>query len=331
MPSDFQSDMESANVSALWERTDRDSVQVSEAPHLWPWAELDPLLDAAVHETDMDNAERRVLVLENPAYRGTHRIGASLNMVVNLQVIMPGETARPHRHRLNALRFIIEGDGGAVTTVDGVPVPMLPGDFLLTPGWCWHEHEHGGKGRAVWLDALDAQLQRHLCTNEAEMGPSNDMPPPRPHSAYEGAGITPLLGDAAKPHSPIFRYPLADVKEAIGAMPETADGARRIRYTNPLTGGAAMPGIDCYMLAPGKGRDTRAYRTNANMVCLAVEGEGVSRVGEHVLRWGKNDIFSLPRGHWISHRADSADALLFQLTDREVLASLHYLREEFRD
>jgi gentisate 1,2-dioxygenase len=331
MSTDFRSAMESANVSALWERANPDGAQLVEAPHLWPWAELDPLLDVAVAETDMENAERRVLVLENPAYRDTPRIGASLNMVVNLQVLMPGEVARPHRHRLNALRFIIEGDGRAVTTVDGTPCPMFPGDFLLTPGWCWHEHSHDGNGRAVWLDALDAQLQRHLCTNEFEAGPSNDMPPPRTEDAYAAAGVTPLNLREDKPYSPIFRYPLSRVIDALGAMPAAADGSRRVRYTNPLTGGPAMPGVDCYMLAPARENETRAYRTNANMMCLAVDGEGVSQVGGTRLQWKKNDIFSLPRGHWISHRAGSGDAKLFQLTDREVLARLDYLREEFRD
>ena len=92
-----------------------------------------------------------------------------------------------------------------------------------------------------------------------------------------------------------------------------------------------MPGLDCYMLAPARNSETRAYRTTANMMCLVVEGKGVSHVGDETVRWGKNDIFSLPRGHWISHRAESADAKLFQLTDREVLARLDYLREEFRD
>jgi len=332
MSTSFQSAMEEASVSALWERTSPNGTQLSEeAPYLWRWADLDPLLDEAVRQTDMDNAERRVLVLENPAYRGSHRIGASINMVVNLQVLMPGEIARPHRHRLNALRFVVEGDGGAVTTVDGTPCRMCPGDFLLTPGWCWHEHSHDGKGRAVWLDALDAQLQRHLCTNEIEAGPSNNMPPPRSEDAYAAAGITPLIAAEAKPYSPIFRTPLAKVADALAAMPAAPDGSRRIRYTNPLTGGAAMPGLDCYMLAPGRAGDTRPYRTNANTVCLAVEGEGVSKVGGETLSWGRNDIFTLPRGHWISHRAKSDDAKLFQLTDREVLLRLDYLREEFRD
>ncbi len=331
MTADFHAAMRSAHVSALWERTNPEGAQLAEAPYLWRWADLDRLLDAAVAATDMQDAERRVLVLENPAYEGSHRNGASINMVVNLQILMPGEFARPHRHRLNALRFVIEGDGGAVTTVNGTPCPMCPGDFLLTPGWCWHEHAHNGKGRAVWLDALDAQLQRHLCTNEFETGPSNDLPPPLTETAYAVGGVTPLIAGEDKPYSPIFRYPLERVIQAFDGMPQASDGSKRIRYTNPLTGGVAMPGIDCYMLAPGKNCDTRPYRTNANMMCLVVEGNGISQVGDEVLAWAKNDIFSLPRGHWISHRAQSDDAKLFQLTDREVLARLDYLREELRD
>ncbi len=332
MATEFHTAMEKASVSALWERENMDMGQLDETPYLWRWDDLGPLLDEAVAATDMTNAERRVLVLENPSYKNSHRTGASLNMVVNLQILMPGEFARPHRHRLNALRFIVEGDGGAVTTVDGTPCPMFPGDFLLTPGWCWHEHSHSGKGRAVWLDALDAQLQRHLCVNEFEPGPSNDMPPPRNEDAWAATGITPVSVPADdKPHAPIFRFPLERVANALSSMKPAPDGSCRIRYTNPLTGGAAMPGLDCYMLQPATDCDTRAYSTNANMMCLVVEGDGTTQVGDTKLSWKKNDIFSLPRGHWISHRATSRDAKLFQLTDREVLLRLDYLREDFRD
>jgi gentisate 1,2-dioxygenase len=125
MPDEFRTAMDEASVSALWERPNADAAQVDEKPYLWPWAELGPLLDTAVAETDMANVEHRVLVLENPAYKESPHSDATLNMVVNLQVLMPSESARPHRHRLNALRFIIEGDGTAVTTVDGIPCPMV--------------------------------------------------------------------------------------------------------------------------------------------------------------------------------------------------------------
>jgi gentisate 1,2-dioxygenase len=331
MTDQFHGAMSSANVSALWERTSHGGEGLAEAPHLWHWETLDPLLDAAVAATDMDTAERRVLVLENPAYDASDRRGIGLNMVVNLQILMPGESARPHRHTLNALRFVIEGDGGAVTTVDGKPCAMEPGDFLLTPGMCWHEHSHTGETRAVWLDALDAPLHFHFDTNMFEAGPSNDIPPQLPEAALAAPGITPVSTEWTRPYSPLYKYPLAQVEAVLRETPPAKDGSRRIRYTNPLTGGAAMPGLDCYMLAPGQGSETQAYRSNANMVCLAAAGEGVSRIGDTTLTWAKNDIFTCPRGNWISHRATSDDAKLFQLTDRDVLAQIHYLREEFAD
>jgi len=330
MTDDFHQDMSNAGVSALWERP-VDTDRVVETPHLWPWNELDPLMDAAVDAVDTEDAERRVLVLENPAYQGTHRRGIGLNMVVNLQILMPGETARPHRHTFNALRFVIEGDGGAVTIVNGEPCAMFPGDFLLTPGWCWHEHSQDGEGRAVWLDALDVPLHSHFETGIFEPGPSNDIPPQARAHAYAAGGLMPVTAGAYKPYSPIFKYPLENVTRALSDMTASADGSKRIRYTNPVTGAAAMPGLDCYMLAPSNNIETRPYRTNANMVCLAVEGEGVTQAGETTINWHKNDIFSLPRNHWIIHRANSADAKLFQVTDRETLARLDYLSEEFPD
>ena len=32
---------------------------------------------------------------------------------------------------------------------------MHPGDFVLTPYWCWHDHGHTGTEPVIWLDALD--------------------------------------------------------------------------------------------------------------------------------------------------------------------------------
>ena len=92
MADKFHTAMDEASVSALWESPNADATQVDGKPDLWPWAELGPLLDTAIAETDMDNAERRVLILENPAYKESPRSGTTLNMVVNLQVLMPGES-----------------------------------------------------------------------------------------------------------------------------------------------------------------------------------------------------------------------------------------------
>ena len=65
----------------------------------------------------------------------------SKTLAATIQVLLPGETRAPHRHTMNALRFVLEGSG-AITMVDGKPCPMEEGDLILTPAWTWHEHVH---------------------------------------------------------------------------------------------------------------------------------------------------------------------------------------------
>jgi gentisate 1,2-dioxygenase len=60
-----------------------------------------------------------------------------------------------------------------------------------------------------------------------------------------------------------------------------------------------------------------------------MEGSGTSHVGEDTLRWGPRDIFNLPHGNWITHRSDAARAMLFVVTDRDVLKRLGLLREQY--
>ena len=320
MSDNFHAQMAAASVSALWEREDRNIPP--EPGHIWRWQTMRPLIDGAVAATDMHNAERRVLCLNNPAYANSERVGAATNLTVNLQVLMPGERARPHRHTMHALRFALEGDG-ATTVVEGKVCPMLPGDMILTPGWTWHEHAHDGKVRAVWVDALDVPIHSYLESAVFEPGPAHDMAALPPDGAF-AAGLSPAGQGAAPSYSPMFRYPWDAAVRALEAMAPGADGSRRLRYTNPATGGPIMSTLDCYLLGLVKGAETAALRSNSNTVCVVVEGEGKSRIGDDVIAWGPKDIFTMPHGQWISHTAATAGARLFQITDREILRRLEY-------
>ena len=138
---DFHDAIADAHVVALWEMFGGEGgpgVQPEPAFH-WPWQVIGPLLDRAVAETDMNDAERRVLSLANPAYGRKDNYRATTNSNAGLQILMPGENARPHRHSMNALLIVIEGTG-ASTTVDGERCEMERGELILTPAWTWHEH-----------------------------------------------------------------------------------------------------------------------------------------------------------------------------------------------
>jgi len=128
----------------------------------------------------------------------------------------------------------------------------------------------------------------------------------------------------------LFRYPWDSAVKVLESLVPNQDGSRRLRYTNPRTGGAVMTMLDCYLLGLTKGRETYSYRTNSNCVCVVMEGEGFSQVGEERIAWGPKDVFSLPHNQWISHTA-AKNARLFQITDRELLRRLDLLWDETRD
>lgn len=325
--SNFKAALASENVYPLWERETRHN-RPPESPYVWRWPVMSRFLDDAIKAVNMTDAERRVLVLRNPNFANSQRDGAAINLSVNLQVLMPGEKARPHRHSMNALRFVLEGEG-ASTIVEGKDCPLLPGDMILTPAWTWHEHKHEGSKRAVWADALDVPVHTYFETGVLEPGPVHDLAAPPPDAAFMAAGLTPVATGPATPHSPMFRYAWDRSAGALQSLPAAKDGSRRLRYTNPVNGGAIMATLDCYLLGLTKGQQTAEYRTNSNCVSIVVEGEGETRVGDDKISWGPKDIFTLPHNQWISHKA-SANARVFQITDREMLQRLDVLRDEFR-
>ena len=129
------------SLAPLWERL---HAMVTRAPvtpalpALWDYDDVvRPFLMQAGGLITAKEAERRVLILENPGLQGHTWITHSL--FAGLQLIMPGEVAPAHRHSQSALRFIIEGHG-AYTAVEGERTMMEPGDFVITPSWTWHDH-----------------------------------------------------------------------------------------------------------------------------------------------------------------------------------------------
>ncbi|MGH6672251.1 MAG: cupin domain-containing protein [Xanthobacteraceae bacterium] len=319
-----------ANLLPLWESTSAHRAREGgPAPSHWRWKQIRPLVDDAVKVTSPAAVERRVLTLSDPSAAGESG-ATTTNLTAALQILLPGEKARPHRHTMNALRFVIEG-GGASTIVDGKDCPMEEGDLVITPGWTWHEHVHRGSAPIIWLDALDVPLHRYLGTDAFEPGPAHDLPKRPADSAFAFPNLVPDLGNglgAGAPFSPVFRYPWATARDAVRAAPKGKDGARRVRYVNPVTGGPTMPLMDCYLTQIDKRGETVRFRTTSNAVCLVCQGNGTTQVGDEIVAWDVHDIFSLPHGNWITHRADEA-AILFMVTDRDTLRRLDLLKEQY--
>src|SRR4051794_15011423 len=235
-----------AHVRPLWENPiAHKAADGGPKAHLWQWGQLRGFVDEAMKVTSPAAVERRVLSLIEPESKNP-AAGTTTNLSAALQVLLPGESARPHRHTMSAIRFVIEGKD-AYTIVDGKSCLMEEGDLVITPGWTWHEHVHKGDAPIVWLDALDAPLHRYLGTDTFEPGPAHDLPDYADDSAFASPNIVPEVSGADRPFSPVFRYPWAAAAAAVRAAPQWKDGSRRVRYVNPLTGGPAMALLDCYL------------------------------------------------------------------------------------
>jgi len=150
--------LDQKNTAPLWEVLGK-IIPPAPTPEIvpvqWHYDDVRPLLMEAGRLLTAREAERRVLVLENPGLRGQSRITQSL--YAGLQLILPGEIAPAHRHAAAALRFIIEGTG-AYTAVEGERTMMHPGDFILTPSWTYHDHGNPGDVPVMWLDGLDVPI-----------------------------------------------------------------------------------------------------------------------------------------------------------------------------
>ncbi|WP_338617126.1 cupin domain-containing protein [Pigmentiphaga sp. CHJ604] len=318
----------SAHLAPLWESPNAHKPPPGPAaPHIWRWAETRPLVQLAFEETSPSAVQRRVLQMLSPHSRSVADEFTCGNVLAALQCLLPGETARPHRHTMNALRFMLEGSG-AVTLVDGKACAMEFGDLVLTPGMCWHEHRHDGTEPVVWLDVLDVPLHHYLGTVIFEPGPIPAPPATVDDRAFASPNIVPDSVAASGSHSPVFRYPYADAVRALSHAPLARDGVRRVRYVNPVNGEGAMPLLESTMIEVPSGSPTPAARTNANLVCTVVEGHGESRIGDTTITWQPRDVFTIPQNNWASHLSLGTDARLFVVSDADVLRRLGILSED---
>ncbi len=265
-------------------------------PHVWRYAQLQELLGRAGHLISADEAERRVLMLVNPALRAPFTTDT---LFAGLQMILPGETAPAHRHTAFALRFIIEGSRG-FTAVGGEKVTMERGDVILTPSWEFHDHGHEGEGAMIWLDGLDLPVWQFIPANFAE-GYADPRFPSTPPSGpsrlkYPWAEIVALVDQGSQPFASVD-YVLRDtpcpVSRTIGASAERVDA----------------------------GTSSPERRETASSVYHVVEGSGQSRIGEQTLEWQRGDTFAIPAWMPYVHTANEK-TYFFRFDDRPLLEAV---------
>ena len=326
----FSQSLDGLDVTPLWDRAES-AMQPGTpcVPKLWRYADMRPRLIESASLISEEAAERRVLMLENPKLRGSSF--AATTLYAGLQIIMPGESARSHRHTPSALRFLLEGEGG-YTIVEGERVTMRPGDFVVTPSWSWHAHGNDGTGPVIWLDGLDTPFSRFFGATFRENSGLANVPKigEGTASAAYGSNLLPIDCKPNNSGSPLLLYPYARTREALQQLsrqdrPHPAHGFK-MRYTNPTTGGHPFPTMAVTMQLLPEGFCGAGYRSTESTVFAVVEGGGSVNTGSEKLKFTERDIFVIPS--WCAYRLEAdSETLLFGFSDRAAQEALGFWRE----
>jgi len=298
---------------------------------LWRYEDVRGFLMEAAELISAEQAERRVLVLENPDLAGS--ASATPTLYAGVQLVMPGEIAPAHRHTQSALRFVLEGED-AITAVEGEEIFMRPGDLVLTPNWMWHDHGNASDKPMLWLDGLDIPIVRFLNGGFMEKSNASTSARTRPRGdgrARFGAGMAPAEWRPASKASPKVHYPYAECRAALDAIaksdPIDPSQGWRMRYVNPATGGPPLPTISCFLRLMPRRFASRPYRATDSRVFTAVEGKGVVAVDGQVIPFGPRDVFVAPTWATITFETDE-ETVLFEMSDRGLQEVLDLWRED---
>jgi len=307
-------------------------------PAAWAFAEIRAAMMEAGELITAKEAQRRVLILENPGLRGQSKV--TTDLYAGVQLVLPGEVAPAHRHTQSALRFVLEGSG-AHTAVNGERTPMHYGDFVITPPMAWHDHGNETSEPMFWLDGLDIPIVQFLDASFAEHLDQDEQPISRPIGDSDARFGTNLLPVDLRPQramtgaSPVFNYPYARTRDALErlARAKAWDPCHglKMRYSNPVTGGYPMTTIAAFIQLLPKGFTTAPYRSTDGTVFVAVEGCGRTRIGkDFAVDWQPKDIFVVPSWKHVTHEATD-EAVLFSFSDRPIQEALNLFREERHD
>lgn len=331
---EFTADLAADNLQPLWHIMSRIAAREPRhggAPVHWDWSRLRAHAMRAGEIITAEQAERRVLVLENPSFPGQGRATSSLYS--GIQLLLPGETAPSHKHTASALRLILEGKG-AYTAVDGERVIMSPGDFIVTPSNTFHDHGNDGEEPVLWLDGLDVFVVNLLNAPFGEDHPQSRQPVIRSvgHSLSSfGNGLLPHGFVRNEPRSPMFWWPYSRTREALEALrnAERVDPALGLRtdFIDPTTGQSPIKTLTASMSLYPAGFRGELYRCISGTVMAVVEGSGTVRVGDKTWPVGRNDVFVVPSWHWHDFSAGE-DLVVFSFSDEVLQRHLGFWREE---
>ncbi|TCP57209.1 gentisate 1,2-dioxygenase [Tamaricihabitans halophyticus] len=329
-------DIAAADLQPLWTITSQlltPTPRPKAIPWLWRADAMRPLAERAIELVPVERGgERRVLSLANPGLQGLPYAAGTLWGA--LQCLGPRESAPAHRHTPGAIRFVLEGSG-VWTTVDGDACDMYPGDLILTPGWCWHDHTSTTDGNMLWFDGLDLPMIQALDAIFFEPHPELNQPVDVPRNKSEIAHAARTTKFTAgrvdealdQEPSPLLVYRWSETSAELARLrAETGAPMVSLEFTNPDSGASVLPTLACGAHRLGVG-STLPVRRTGNTVYVVFGGKGSSVIDGKRFDWEAGDMFVVPSWSAVEHHG-TGEADLFSLSDAPVLRALGVYREE---
>jgi gentisate 1,2-dioxygenase len=302
-------------------------------PVVWHYRDVKPLVMESGALISAEEAQRRVLILENPAMPGESR--ATNTMFAGIQMILPGEVAPVHRHVSSAIRFVLDGEG-AYTAVEGEKAFMSPGDFVITANWAPHDHGNPSDRPMLWLDVLDFPAVNFYEASFADYFDQREQMQNTTRAdgdslTFYGSGVLPDGAPLTLNRSPVINYTYARTRPILDRLHKSGEVDRRhgarVRYANPINGGPVLPTMGASLSLLPAGFKGEPYRSTDGTIFVCVEGQGSTKVGDKVLEWGPNDIFVTPPWKLYAHSA-GRESVLFSISDRPAQEALGIWRED---
>jgi gentisate 1,2-dioxygenase len=265
----------------------------------WAFKDARAALHAAGRLVGTEWAERRNLILANPVAGNEYPTVTTL--VAAYQMVKGGEKARSHRHTPNAMRIVVEAAPETYTIVDGVNVPMEPGDVLLTPNWSYHGHDNRSAQDAYWIDILDAPLVQLLGPMFFEHHP-------------EATERTETMA----PQSPM-RFAFREWSVRLDKQP-AASGVQLLELGPPT-----LSTFDRTAIRLRAASQWKCPQATVNQIFVVVQGEGSSEIGGTRMQWARGDVIAAPSWMPQVHEARS-DATLVRMSDAPVMRAFGWLR-----
>ncbi|KAK7510172.1 RmlC-like cupin domain-containing protein [Phyllosticta citriasiana] len=303
-------------MAALNPRTPRPQ----SVPHIWRYSAIRPQMLRAGAIVPEEKAERRVLMLLNPAMWPPYTTDT---LYAGLQLVNPGEVAPAHRHVAVATRFV-RGPQTAFTAIQGRRIAMAVHDLIVTPRWTWHDHGNRGASPVIWLDGLDLPSFQHAPVHFVE------------HFAQSRYPATEARRDECG-----WVVPWARMK---GWLDEAAKGKGKgeggayveKRYGKP-DGSEITATLGALAARIAAGASSPMKRETSSAVWHVVAGKGRTEVDGETMRWERGDTIAVPAWMEWRHVADEVQeegdgaAYLFRFDDLPMLKAFGWYRVEGED